>query len=141
MPDVYVERDTTHALSTRLADYERKGYMQHWVVGFVDARRKDYLKRYATAAQFVQKYTVEESTIGQFRKAMAELDGQRDTVPYSEEEKSHLRLRIKAYVGEQLHPNGTFMRVVNGEREEIVRSVEILEDWQNRGESILRPKR
>lgn len=141
VPDVYVERDTTHALSSRLADYERKGYMQHWVVGFVDAHRKDYLKRYATATQFVQKYTVEESTIGQFRKAMAELDGQRDTVPYSEEEKAHLRLRIKAYVGEQLHPNGTFMRVVNGEREEIVRSVEILEDWQNRGESILRPKR
>ena len=58
-------------------------------------------------------------------------------MPYSEEERRHLRVRIKAYVGEQLYGEGAFMRVVNGERDDLGRALEVLGDWGTRGRAIL----
>lgn len=141
VPDVYVSRDTTRALSARLSGYERKGYMQHWVVGFADGRREQYMRQYPTVSEYVRRFAIGEADLTAFREAMDRLSGERDTVSYTKEEKEHLRLRLRAYIGEQLYREGTFLRVVNGEREEIARSVEILEDWSGRGEAILRSKR
>lgn len=141
VPDVYVARDTTQSLSARLADYERKGYMQHWVAGYADGRRAEFMRRYPTASAYVRGFAVRESDILAFREAMDSLSGQRDTVPYTREEEEHLRLRLRAYIGDQLYREGTFIRVVNGEREEIARSVAILEDWFGRGVAILRGER
>lgn len=64
VPDVYVMRDTAHALSARLSGYERKGYMQHWVVGFTDGRREQYLKDYPTASDYVRGYAVSDADLG-----------------------------------------------------------------------------
>ena len=137
-PDVVVLRDTTKTMSPRVVGYERKGYMQHWVVGYVTACRKGYLRRYPTVERYAEGYRVQDSTLATFRRSMEALDGgTRDTVPYSEEERRHLRVRIKAYVGEQLYGEGAFMRVVNGEREDLARALEILGDWGTRGRAIL----
>ena len=102
------------------------------------ACRKGYLRRYPTVERYAEGYRVQDSTLATFRRSMEALDGgTRDTVPYSEEERRHLRVRIKAYVGEQLYGEGAFMRVVNGEREDLARALEILGDWGTRGRAIL----
>ncbi len=110
-PDVFVPLDTTE-FTKYYRNVMAKGAINRYAIAYVDANRKDLLKKYKTDMAYTQHFEVTDEML-QSLYDMATADG----VEFNEEEATQSRnlfkMIIKALIGRDIYENSTYFKVYN----------------------------
>lgn len=110
-PDSFVPLDTME-YTKYYRNIMAKGILNKFVIKYVDANRKDILKKYNTDSKFVEKFEVTPEMLASIRKM-----GEDEGVEFNEEEfrrsEPLFKMIIKALIGRDIYDNATYFKVVN----------------------------
>ena len=126
MPDLFVALDTTGTSS-----YSRyllaKGVYNSFCVNYIDQHRKELKKLYKNEDLFVEKFTVDDQLLGQFRDYAA-----KEGVEFNQEgyEKALPTIKsiVKAIIGRDLFTQSTYYRVVNEDNKVYQQALRLISD-------------
>ena len=138
-PDVMVEADTA-GFSVYYANLIRRGVVNEYVISYMDRERAALEKAYPTFEEFDKGFEAGDAML----EGLTGLGGQRgvefDEAGFAASEPL-MRVQLKALVAQRLFDTGAFYRVMNpAQNEAYRRAVEILADWEHKGESLLAPE-
>ena len=110
-PDKFVGLDTT-ANTLYYRKVMAKGLINQFVVGYVDAHRKQIKKDYKTDADFIRGFKVSDAMIAEL-KEMAD----KERIEYDAEQAEAARplfdMVIKGLIGRDIYDNATYFKIYN----------------------------
>ena len=138
-PDVLVGADTA-GFSAYYANLIRRGVVNEYVISYMDRERAALEKAYPTFEAFDKGFEAGDAML----EGLTGLGGQRG-VEFDEQgfaaSAPLMRIQLKALVAQRLFDTAAFYRVMNpAQNEAYRRAVEILADWEHKGESLLAPE-
>ena len=138
-PDVMVEADTA-GFSVYYANLIRRGVVNEYVISYMDRERAALEKAYPAFEAFDKGFEAGDAML----EGLTGLGGQRG-VAFDEggfaASAPLMRIQLKALVAQRLFDTAAFYRVMNpAQNEAYRRAVEILADWEHKGESLLAPE-
>ena len=138
-PDVLVGADTA-GFSAYYANLIRRGVVNEYVISYMDRERAALEKAYPTFEEFDKGFEAGDAML----EGLTGLGGQRG-VEFDEQgfaaSAPLMRIQLKALVAQRLFDTAAFYRVMNpAQNEAYRRAVEILADWEHKGESLLAPE-
>ena len=138
-PDVLVGADTA-GFSAYYANLIRRGVVNEYVISYMDRERAALEKAYPTFEAFDKGFEAGDAML----EGLTGLGGQRG-VAFDEggfaASAPLMRIQLKALVAQRLFDTAAFYRVMNpAQNEAYRRAVEILADWEHKGESLLAPE-
>ena len=138
-PDILVEADTA-GFSAYYANLIRRGVVNEYVISYMDRERAALEKAYPTFEAFDKGFEAGDAML----EGLTGLGGQRG-VEFDEQgfaaSAPLMRIQLKALVAQRLFDTAAFYRVMNpAQNEAYRRAVEILADWEHKGESLLAPE-
>ncbi len=126
MPDLFVALDTT-GTSSYSRDLLAKGVYNSFCVNYIDQHRKELKKLYKNEDLFVEKFTVDDQLLGQFRDYAA-----KEGVEFNQEgyEKALPTIKsiVKAIIGRDLFTQSTYYRVVNEDNKVYQQALRLISD-------------
>ena len=137
MPDIFVPLDTTE-FTDYYRDLVARGTVNQFVVDYVDAHRKEILKKYKTVADFDQHFTIDNSIMSALRDA-----GMRDSVKFDSLQYANSEPLIKditkALIARDVYSDpGAYMLVINHHDDIFLEAMKIIND-DRRFRSLLAP--
>lgn len=138
-PDVLVGADTA-GFSAYYANLIRRGVVNEYVISYMDRERAALEKAYPAFEAFDKGFEAGDAML----EGLTGLGGQRG-VEFDEggfaASAPLMRIQLKALVAQRLFDTAAFYRVMNpAQNEAYRRAVEILADWEHKGESLLAPE-
>ena len=138
-PDVLVGADTA-GFSAYYANLIRRGVVNEYVISYMDRERAALEKAYPAFEAFDKGFEAGDAML----EGLTGLGGQRG-VAFDEggfaASAPLMRIQLKALVAQRLFDTAAFYRVMNpAQNEAYRRAVEILADWEHKGESLLAPE-
>ena len=138
-PDVLVGADTA-GFSAYYANLIRRGVVNEYVISYMDRERAALEKAYPAFEAFDKGFEAGDAML----EGLTGLGGQRG-VEFDEQgfaaSAPLMRIQLKALVAQRLFDTAAFYRVMNpAQNEAYRRAVEILADWEHKGESLLAPE-
>ena len=141
-PDELVATDTT-TVPRYMVELVMRGVIREYVIQYLDAHRTELTSAYHDFESFNAGFAVTDSMF----EELAALGEERNVARNDEElleSKQLISLQIKALTAQRLFSTTEFYRVVNADDNSggrwLTRAVEILNDWKNLGEPILKGK-
>ena len=118
----------------------RRGVVNEYVISYMDRERAALEKAYPTFEAFDKGFEAGDAML----EGLTGLGGQRG-VEFDEQgfaaSAPLMRIQLKALVAQRLFDTAAFYRVMNpAQNEAYRRAVEILADWEHKGESLLAPE-
>jgi carboxyl-terminal processing protease len=136
MPDIFVPMDTS-SYSDYLRDLIRKGILNQFILQYVDKNRDSLKNRYADIKQFNKEFDVDVQLMDDLNNyAIAEgikID-EKDIQVSSE----RIKLMIRAYIARDLWGANEFYQVINQIDCNILKSVDVINNWDDYQKIILR---
>ena len=138
-PDVLVGADTA-GFSAYYANLIRRGVVNEYVISYMDRERAALEKAYPAFEAFDKGFEAGDAML----EGLTGLGGQRG-VAFDEggfaASAPLMRIQLKALVAQRLFDTAAFYRVMNpAQNKAYRRAVEILADWEHKGESLLAPE-
>lgn len=125
MPDFFIPLDTTH-----ITDFYRKimshGFLNRFVLNYVDDHRKELDKKYPEFAQYKAHFTVPETLVNKLVQ-FAEEEGLTPLPDELESSKKQIKHVIKSYIARDLWEMNEFHQIFNKENETIQEAFKILQ--------------
>ena len=138
-PDVMVEADTA-GFSVYYANLIRRGVVNEYVISYMDRERGRLERAYPDFAAFDAAFGVGKEMLTGLTALGAERGVEFDEAGFAASEPL-MRVQLKALVAQRLFDTAAFYRVMNpAQNEAYRRAVEILADWEHKGESLLAPE-
>ena len=133
-PDIVVPIDTS-GYTKYWSNLIRKGIVGDFVIDYMDRNRTALSARYPKAEKFAREYVVEQEVLDELVRA-AEAAGVEFDAEEFEHSKKEIALQIKALIAQKLWGTNEFYLVYNAEDPEIVKALEVLDDWERYGSGI-----
>lgn len=111
MPDVFVPIDTTQS-SDYFGQLVRKGVLNTYAITYVDAHRAELLARFKDAAQFSERFMVEQPVIDGL-VAQAQAEGIAPDPEDLAKSQAIVDLRLKALIARDLWDTSAYWQVIN----------------------------
>ena len=110
-PDRFVPLDTSH-YTKYYRNVLAKGLLNRFAISYVDAHRKEILKKFRTDDDYVDGFIISDDMLDEIR-TMADNDG----VSFNEEEflssRPLFEMILKALIGRDIYDNSTYFKVYN----------------------------
>ncbi len=126
MPDIFVPADTT-GNTVYLRKMVGQGVVTSFVLGWEDAHRKEILRKYPTADDYVNNFRLPEEVIPELRKAGEEKKIKADEEVFRQSEPK-LRLLVRALIARNIWNSTAYFRIVNEESPDFLKAVDLIND-------------
>ncbi len=146
MPDIFIPADTSH-YTPFYGEIVRKGLLTDFANSYVDNNRSQLLRKYETAEEFEENFTLPDRLFDSFiafckekevepkaiRRVVAAEDGTSEEKMISELEISgpELKKYVKGFIMRNLYDFNSYMRYVNRDDIEIKKALEVLKEARN----------
>lgn len=110
-PDVFVPLDTT-AFTKYYRDVTAKGVINQFAIKYVDDNRKSIQKLYKNDSEFVKRFEVTESMLGNLY-ALAEKEGVKPDSAQARQSEPLFKMVLKGLIGRDIYDQSTYFKVYN----------------------------
>lgn len=139
MPDVFIPLDTTFA-SDYVGRLLRNGLIRQWVIDYVGEHRDSLLRTYKTFDDYKEHFAMSASDRSQL-VAYCARNGEKlkEGTELSEVDIRELDWYTKVFVARTLYSFEYMHRILHLRDEEVKCALDLLENWEEKGEKLLQP--
>ncbi len=139
MPDVFIPLDTTFA-SDYVGGLLRNGLIRQWVIDYVGEHRDSLLRAYKNFDDYKEHFTMDNSDRNKL-VAYCAANGQKlkEATELSEVDIRELQWYTKVFVARSLYSFEYMHRILHLRDEEVKCALDLLENWEKKGEKLLHP--
>lgn len=123
VPDVFVPADT-NVHNSKINAFILNGCIQQYAFNKIDNQRKELLKQYPSADNFIEHFAINDSDLFDFLKYCKKNN---TSVTLNEKEKLKLKTLIKASIGRILYGSSAYYPIINKTDNTIQKAIEIVQ--------------
>lgn len=128
MPDYFIPQDTT-GYSVYYSNLIRKGVVIEYMNKQGDINRGQWIKKYPTFEDFEKKFVVTDS----FFNGLIDFAKDKGIQPDNDQiqtSKKEIILYMRALAASSIYSRDSFYRIVNSNSHEIVKAIEVIDNWE-----------
>lgn len=123
VPDIFIPADTT-VHNSKINPFILSGCIQQFAFNKIDNQRKELLKQYPSADNFIEHFAINDSDLFDFLKYCKKNN---TSVTLNEKEKLKLKTLIKASIGRILYGSSAYYPIINKTDNTIQKAIEIVQ--------------